>query len=120
MNVNVCDESGTTPLMHAVYYGQYSLVERLLEFGAAPNMAGLYGMCAVHIALCGFGTWGCTRGQAQWLIIELLRLLLNNGAGINHLSERVDISEGGTGTSLSAPSVLGMAVQLAAYAQITT
>ena len=39
VNVNVCDESGTTPLMHAVYYGQYSLVERLLEFGAAPNMA---------------------------------------------------------------------------------
>ena len=110
-DVNAQDETGTTPLIHAVYYGRDSLVERLLDAGAAPNMVGLYGMCAVHSALCGFGTWGCSRVGAQCRIIGLLQLLLNYGAGINRLCGRVDISEDGTGTHLAAPSVLGLAAQ---------
>jgi ankyrin repeat protein len=67
-DVNAPDETGTTPLMHAVLYARPAIVELLLDRGAATNAANGYGSTALM--------WAAPRPA-------IVRILLSRGADVN-------------------------------------
>jgi ankyrin repeat protein len=66
--VNASDNSGTTPLMYAVLYARPSVVELLLDRGAAPDAANTFGSTALM--------WAAPR-------TPVVRMLLARGANVN-------------------------------------
>src|SRR5262245_28884914 len=66
--LNAPDDSGTTPLMHAVLYARPAVVTLLLDRGAAVNTANSFGSTALM--------WAGPR-------TEIVRLLLARGADGN-------------------------------------
>src|SRR3954470_7681737 len=66
--VNTPDDTGATPLMHAVLYARPAVVELLLDRGAAVNAANAFGSTALM--------WAAPR-------TAMVRVLLSRGADVN-------------------------------------
>ncbi|RLN09784.1 ankyrin-like protein-like protein [Panicum miliaceum] len=73
MDVNAADESGNTPLSHAVRAGNVGIVRYLLDHGADPNKPVDFECTSIHIAV---GKGMC----------EMVELLLSKGADVNFSS----------------------------------
>ncbi|MDB4684022.1 ankyrin repeat domain-containing protein, partial [bacterium] len=73
-DVNTQNESGTTPLGWAGYYGYKELIELLIAEGADVNAKGTDGMTALHYA-------------ALTKRLEAVELLIANGADVNVMND---------------------------------
>lgn len=73
-DIDIVDENGMTPLMWASAYGQYPIVEALLQSSAKVDIENPHGQTALLFAAYG--------GYH-----EVVRLLLSNSADVNHRDE---------------------------------
>lgn len=70
-DIDAVDEDGMTPLMWASAYGQYPIVDALLQSSAKVDIENPQGQTALLFAAYG--------GYH-----EVVRLLVSNGADVNH------------------------------------
>lgn len=79
IDVDVQDEKGNTPLMYAVYQGNYKIVEYLVDKGTNVNQKNNEGKTPLH-ETAGYTYMGVDGYEGRK---SILKLLIDNNANIN-------------------------------------